>query len=400
MNTVELGTEKFALDRAGRPAMLAALVVGVAGLALAAFGGMSGEAAARTRFFHAYLVAFMFFLSLALGALFFVLMAHLTRAGWSVTVRRVAEVVAASVAVLAVLALPILLWGMDALYPWVTAEHDHLVDLKRPYLNVGFFWLRVVGYFVVWTLIAWLFLGRSRRQDASGDPRLTRTLEVASAPLTIVFALTVTYASFDFLMSLYPHWFSTIFGVYFFAGCFLGFLSFAVLLFMLIQRLGALRRVVSTEHFHDLGKLQFAFVVFWAYIAFSQFMLIWYANLPEETVWYKYRQHGPWMAVSMLLLVGHFIVPFLVMISRHTKRARVVLAAASVWLLVMHWVDLFWLVMPPVYEDRLPVGLPEVATFLGIGGLFLGTVLWGLGRQALVPVRDPRLAEALRFENA
>ena len=405
MKSVEMQSEDTALGSAGGRLRIGAAVVGVAGLAVAAGLGLSGGHESRLHFFHAYLAAFVFWLSIALGGLFFVLMAHLMRAGWSVSVRRVVEVLASNVWVLAPLAL-VVLWGMQDLYPWAAQHADGTLDPlnahKAPYLNPTFFTIRIAFYFVVWTAIARFFLVRSRRQDGSGDPALTRSLEMLSAPATIVFALTLTFASFDLLMSLYPHWFSTIFGVYYFSGSTLGAVSFVILLLMVLQSRGRLTRTVNAEHFHDLGKLQFAFIVFWAYIAFSQYMLIWYGNLPEETVWYKYRQTGQWTSVSLLLLFGHFVVPFLAMMSRHPKRRRVSLAVASVWLLVMHWVDMIWLVFPHVeeYAGRVPFGVPEIASFVGIGGIFVAVLLWRLGRQPLVALRDPRLQEALQFENA
>jgi hypothetical protein len=405
MTTVERNTESFALDGAGGGLRAAALVVGVLGLAVAAGLGLSGGEESRLHFFHAYLTAFAYWLSIALGALFFVLMAHLTRAGWSVSLRRVVEVVASNVWIFAVLGV-VVLWGLRDLYPWAAqfaaGDLDELNRHKSPYLNPTFFAIRIGFYFVCWIGLSAHFLSRSRRQDDSGDPALTRGLEKLSAPGTILFALTLTFAAFDLLMSLYPHWFSTIFGVYYFAGCVVGSVSFVILLLMYLQSRGRLTRVVNREHFHDLGKLQFAFVVFWAYIAFSQYMLIWYGNLPEETIWYKYRQTGQWSAVSILLLIGHFVVPFLAMLSRHPKRRRTTLAVASVWLLVMHWVDMYWLVFPHVHEYKgvVPFGIQEIAGFVGVGGLFVAAVLWRLGRQALVPVRDPRIQEALQFENA
>ena len=405
MKSFEWNSEETALGSATGRLRVGAAVVGVVGLAVAAGLGLTGDHDSRLHFFHAYLTAFAFWLSIALGGLFFVLMAHLTRAGWSASVRRPVEVLASNVWVLAPFAL-VVLWGLPELYPWAAQHADGTLDTlnehKAPYLNPTFFTIRVAVYFVLWIAIAGFFLGRSRKQDGSGDPALTRSMEILSAPATIVFALTLTFASFDLLMSLYPHWFSTIFGVYYFSGATLGAVSFVILLLMTLQSRGRLKRTVNAEHFHDLGKLQFAFVVFWAYIAFSQYMLIWYGNLPEETVWYKYRQTGQWTAVSLLLLFGHFVVPFLAMMSRHPKRRRISLAIASVWLLLMHWVDMIWLVFPHVhaYKGRVPFGIPEIASFVGIGGVFVAVLLWRLGRQPLVAVRDPRLQEALQFENA
>jgi hypothetical protein len=344
----------------------------------------------------------MYFLSLALGGLFFVLIMHLTRAGWSVTVRRLAEVVAWAVVPLAVLAV-VILFGMHDLYEWSHAEvvaHDELLQKKQGYLNPTFFVIRLAVYFLVWGLLATYFLRQSHKQDASGDPALTTRMERVAAPGTILYALTVTFAAFDLLMSLTPHWYSTIYGVYYFAGCILGFFALAPVLIAMLKRRGYLTRLVTSEHSHDLGKLMFGFVVFWAYIAFSQYLLIWYGNLPEETVWYSARENGAWVWISIVLLFGHFMLPFLWLMSRYPKRKSVTLVAGAVWLLIMHWVDVFYLVMPNARPDGIPFRLMDLACFVGIGGLFLAAVFWRLGRTNLIPVNDPRLSEALSFENA
>jgi hypothetical protein len=220
-----------------------------------------------------------------------------------------------------------------------------------------------------------------------------------SGPAMIVFALTVCFASFDWLMSLDPHWFSTIYGVYFFTGAVVGFLAFVTLASLLLERVGVLAGVVTVEHYHDLGKLLFAFVFFWAYIAFSQYLLIWYANIPEETGWYLVRQNGGWQWVSLLLLFGHFVLPFLGLISRHAKRHRSVLAGWALWMLLMHWIDLYWLVMPSDAPQRVPLPVGEILVFVGIGSLYLSLLIRIASRGSLVPTADPRLDESLAFHN-
>ena len=217
---------------------------------------------------------------------------------------------------------------------------------------------------------------------------------------TLLFALTVTFAAFDLLMSLYPHWYSTIFGVYFFAGSFVAFFALTALLIMALHRVGKLRNIVTTEHFHDLGKLMFAFTVFWAYVAFSQYMLMWYGNLPEETIWYEVRQEGFWRGWSVLLLVGHFFAPFLFIMSRYQKRRAPVLAGAAAWMLLMHWVDLYYLTMPGHRPTESPFVLTDITLFLLMAGLFAAFVFYRLGKVTLIPTGDPRLSESLSFENA
>jgi hypothetical protein len=397
----ELQGERLRLDRGGSRGWLIPGVIGLLGLAAAAVMATSSPEG-RTDFFHSYLANFMYFLSLALGGLFFVLISHLTRAGWNVTVRRLAEVVAWAVVPLAVLAV-VILFGMHDLYEWSHAEvlaHDELLQKKQAWLDPTFFAIRLAIYFLVWGLLATYFLRQSRKQDESGDPSLTTRMERVAAPGMIAYALTVTFAAFDLLMSLTPHWYSTIYGVYYFAGCILGFFAQAPVLIAMLKRRGFLTRLITPEHSHDLGKLMFGFVVFWAYIAFSQYLLIWYGNLPEETVWYSAREQGVWVWISVVLLFGHFILPFLWLMSRYPKRKTATLLVGAVWLLIMHWVDVFYLVMPNARPDGVPFRLMDLACFVGIGGLFLAVVIWRLGRTNLIPVNDPRLDEALSFENA
>ncbi len=390
------------------------------------------------RFWFAYLVNFSFLLSLSLGALFFVLLQHVTRAGWSVVVRRVAEVVACNLLLMAVLFLPILgvvAAGQGTLYPWAqstahgpadadaTAEHGHaahgddtaahggghghgldeLTLAKRPYLNAPFFALRWAVYFAVWGGLALVCWRRSLRQDAEADPGLTLGLERLSAPGLVIFALTVTFAAFDLLMSLDAHWYSTIFGVYYFTGATVGFFALMILALQALQRRGLLAASVTVEHYHDLGKFLFAFVFFWGYIAFSQYMLIWYANIPEETGWLVRRglalqAPNVWSVAILLLLVGHFLLPFGGLLSRHVKRHRTALAGWAGWLLLMHWVDVYWLIMPEYTTDHLPLAV-ELVCLAGMGLLFVAGLVVAASGRNLVPVRDPRLGESLALEN-
>jgi hypothetical protein len=308
-----------------------------------------------------------------------------------------------------VLFLPIA-FGFRQIYTWSHEElmaHDPLLAGKEPFLNPSGFFFRAGIYLAVWSVLAWWFRSRSLAQDATGDVAVTRRLQTVSAPGMVLFAVTVNFASFDWVMSLDPHWYSTIFGVYVFSGCVLGILALLALLVEVLRRSGRIGQTVTTEHLHDLGKLLFAFVVFWGYIAFSQFMLIWYGNLPEETVWYLHRWQQPgWRAVSIALVLVHFVIPFFFLLPRATKRSRVLLSVASVWVLGMHYFDLFWLVMPAYAvahgggEGGEPVPILLLAlTLLGVGGFFFATLGWLLRKPALVPVRDPRLPESLSFEN-
>ncbi|MBL8862941.1 MAG: quinol:cytochrome C oxidoreductase [Planctomycetes bacterium] len=387
-----------------RRAALVLLVLGLAALA-AAWLLARGEVDGARRLKQAWLVATAFVLTISLGALFFVILQHLLHAGWSVAVRRVAELLAANVGVTAVLVAPLValaVAGDGELWPWAdprAAEGHPLLAAKEPYLNGTFFALRCAAWFGAWWLMARWFLNRSLAQDEARDAGPTQALERRAPPAMVAFALTVNFAAFDLLMSLSPEWYSTIFGVYVFAGSVVAFLAATILILRALQSRGLLRGVVSVEHYHDLGKLLFAFVFFWGYIAFSQFMLIWYADIPEETAWFHARFHGPWAQVSLLLLLGHFVLPFAGLLSRHAKRCLPVLTLWAAWLLVAHAVDLVWLVHPGHHGEAAPFQPVDALAFVAV------LALWGAGLarvavgRALVPVRDPRLHESLTFEN-
>ena len=354
------------------------------------------------QFFFSWLVSFLFFLSLALGGLFFVLIQYAAQGGWGVVLRRIGETVFATLPVMAVLFLPLLL-GLRDLYSWAVpgaADHDALLRWKAPYLNIPFFLIRAALYFGIWSFIALLYYRGSSGQDVSGDPGVSARLRRFAGPAIIVLALTQTFASIDWIMSLTPLWYSTMFGVYFFAGSFVGFIALLSILAAAMRQAGLLETVITAEHLHDMGKLLFAFTSFWAYIAFSQFFLIWYANLPEETIWYKARLEGSWEAVSLLLMAGHFAVPFFYLMGRDVKRRGWTLAVGGLWLLAMHFVDLYWQVMPTLHPEGVRPSLLDVAAFVAVGGSSVAAAAWLMRRQALVPLRDPRLAESLAFENA
>ena len=402
------------------PLALIAGAIGI-GVAFAANGGIQ-------RFSHIYLVNFAFVLTMCIGCLFFVTISHLTRAGWNVTIRRIAELYAQCLPVLFVLFLPILiplLFSENSLYVWnqvgwsigasdaLVAELSEpnatlppLEKLKAAYLNKGFFALRWVIYFCIWGTMATFFLRTSLKQDTTGNKKLTSWMQAFSAPAMILFAVSIVFSSLDLLMSLEPLWFSTMFPVYFFAGSVLSALALITLTSLYLQRSGRITDEVTTEHYHDMGKLMFGFVVFWGYIAFSQFMLIWYANIPEETFWYEYGMdlRNGWGILSIILLLGHLFVPFLFMMGRTMRRNRNLMFIATIYLLVMHWIDLYWLVMPQYSRagGEIAFGfmsiLGDLACTVGIIGLFLGIFFLVTGDKPLVTLQDPRLGEALNHE--
>ena len=360
---------------------------------------------------------------------------HLTRAGWGVTVRRIAELYAACLLPLLILFLPIVIpvfMGSDAVYSWNqegwsvhgdegakaaavgAAEHlPPLEALKGGYLNNWFFPLRTLIYFGVWGLMSWFFLRTSLAQDQSGDKRLSLKMQRWSAPLMILFAGTLAFSAFDYEMSLSPLWFSTMFPVYIFAGAFLSGLATITLTALMLQRSGRVTDEITVEHYHDLAKLMFAFVFFWGYIAFSQFMLIWYANIPEETFWFAWRINGlpgqesglsGWQWMSLMLLIGHLFIPFLGLMARTVRRSKSFLFFASIYILVVHWIDHYWIVMPQAFGDHrfTFTGLQmvgDIACAIGLIGLFMAVFFLISGNKPLVPLQDPRLGECLNHHN-
>ena len=403
--------EQITLGSLARPIARIAWVIGIGGLAAGIAMGWQCEDD-LTYFYHSYLLNYCFFLSISLGALFSVALDHACRAGWNVNLRRLAEVMAANIPILTFLFLPIIvpvLLGNHSLYAWNSRSAvagGLLLGHKAAYLNPGFFGVRCVAYFAVWGLLGRFYLMRSLEQDETRDPLLTLRMERLSPLALLLFAVTVTFASFDWLMSLTPRWFSTIYGVYFFSGTVVGFFAAIILAAAGLQLSGRLKRSITIEHYHDLGKLLFAFVIFWGYIAFSQYLLIWYANIPEETEWYAARQSGPWVWVSLVLLFGNLLIPFCGLLSRHAKRRKWSLSFWAVWLLAMHWIDLYYLVMPGLkmsagaHPSGLLLGATNICLFLGIGGVYLAGLVHTAGQCPLLPVADPRLKESMAFENS
>lgn len=349
------------------------------------------------RTWHAFLVAFFYFLCLGLGGLFFAAIQHITNAGWSVNVRRLAESFTAFLPFAAIGAL-VLVLGSGHLYEWLdTAKvaEDALLTAKSAYLNKPFFVVRLVVYFALWVWFAKILVGNSLKQDKTGDDELTHKNVKASIPFLITFALSFSLFSVDVIMSLEPHWFSTIFGIYCFSGLFHSTIAAMIVLAIYLQNLGLLKGLVNENHMHDLGKFLKAFCVFYAYIAFSQFMLIWYANLPEETIYYLNRANGGWMVMSVGLLLFKFAVPFLVLLPRDSKRNPSILGAVAVLILVMQYIDIHWMVYPVLNNQEVLLSWQEIGVFLGFLGLFLFSVMRFLSTNAIVPVKDPRRHESI-----
>lgn len=375
------------------------------------------------RFFHSYLVAFTYFTSMAVGALFFVLIMHLLGAKWSVVMRRIAECITMVFPLLwllsAVIWLPMVL-GNDNLYIWTNhefVESSHLVHGKTGWLNAPFFALRINIYFLVWFLVSRYFYKTSLLQDENGDEDLTRKMAKWSAPAMFAFAFSTAFFGFDLLMSIDPEWFSTMFGVVYFAGCCISIFSLMVLIPHALQRSGRLTHSITTEHYHDIGKLLFAFVFFWGYVAFSQFMLIWAADIPEETGYFMKRWFAPvysgkignWGYFALVMIAMHFVVPFVLLMSRFGKRRIKILSGFAIYMLAFHYMDLYWQVMPAL-NNHYGAGVAKVSpvlkhipldivTWAGMGLLFMGGVAGALAKTRLIAIKDPGLAQSLRFEN-
>ena len=351
----------------------------------------------QDRAWHAYLTAYYYFFLLSIGGLFFTSIQHIARAGWSVNIRRFCESFTAYLPVAAGGAL-LLLFAGHHLYEWMDkakVAEDELLMHKSGYLNLPFFLIRMVVFFSLWFLFRKKLVGLSLEQDKTGEDNLSERSVGWSIGFLMTFAISFSLFAVDLIMSLQPHWFSTIFGVYCFAGLFQSTMAAMILLILHCRKQGVLNGLVDENHLHDLGKYMFAFTVFWAYIAYSQYMLIWYANLPEETVFYIPRVTGAWMYSSAALLLFKFIVPFLVLLSRRAKRSPAVLSTVAVLILVMQYVDLHWLIYPNLDSENVLLGLPELGTFLGFGGAFLYTTFTFLSKHAIVPVKDPRAHESL-----
>lgn len=302
---------------------------------------------------------------------------------------------------MAMLFLPVVL-GIHNLYPWSHAETvaaEPLLQEKTGYLNIPFFIIRTVVYFVLWSAMAWIVYKTSLRQDRKYLPGQVKIFRFVSAPGIIVFALTITFAAFDWLMSLDPHWYSTIFGLYIFAGSFLSALAFVILVGLFLRKNNLLTNVITVEHYHDLAKFLFSFTIFWGYMAFSQYFLIWYANIPEETIFFRHRWEGTWKYISMLLVFGQFLIPFLALMPRAAKRNLTFLKIISIWILVMHFFDLYWIIIPNFKAYEFYISWIDLVIFLAVGGIFLTCFLYIFFKHALFAVNDPKLAESIKMVN-
>jgi hypothetical protein len=367
----------------------------LAGLMVVAAGACVGGCFSDPRqFLASWLTAFLYGVTILFGALFFVLVQHLTNAAWSITVRRLAENMIANFPLAGLLFLPVA-FGAGELYAWVHQPPHG----KDAYLNPAAFFTRAAIYFAAWSILSLVLCRYSRRQDDTKALWMSRAAAYWSAPGMLLAFVSITLASFDWVMSLDPHWYSTIFGVYVFAGGTMALYAALIRISLRLRRAGILSGTIHVEHYHDLGKWLLAMTAFWGYIAFSQYMLIWYGNLPEETLFYKHRMEGTWLYVSLALPVLHFAVPFFLLMPRASKRNLRVLGGAAMLMLVMHYVDIYWLVMPAFSPHGVHLHWMDAAAMAAVLSI-LGLGFWYRARKApLVPQGDPRFLKGLEFQN-
>jgi hypothetical protein len=390
------GVEQFDSARAAGFSKLL-LILAILALGLTAVGGYFEP----KQFAFSWLFAFFFYYTITLGCLFWTLVHHAVDADWSVVVRRQLENVAALGPWLLLLFLPLLLVA-PILYHWMNPEivaHDPVYPDKVGYLNHTFFYFRIAVYFGFLIFAGWIYRSYSCRQDVTGSPVYTYRMRCMAYGFIPLFAVTVSFSAIDWLMGLDYHWYSTMWGVYIFAGTAQSSMATIILIAMTLQGLGYYHGALTREHFHIMGKLLFAFTVFWAYIAFSQYMLIWYANIPEETTFFLERNVGSWWWASVFLVAGHFVLPFILLLTQGGKKNLGRLRISAVWVLFMHAFDHHWIVTPKAHPDGFAVHWLSVTSWVGIGALLAFFYLRKLGAAPLFPVRDPRLKDCVELTN-
>jgi hypothetical protein len=371
------------------------LPVGVVLFAILVFGFLSN----RGQFFRSYLFAFSFWTGISVGSLALLMLQHLTGGGWGLVIRRVLEAATRTLPLMVVLFLPIIAGG-HWLYPWthaeVIAKSPALVEKARLYLNLNFFVVRAAIYFAIWLLLAFFLNRWSLLQDQTGNRQFTKRMRVLSGPGFVLFVFTVTFASIDWFMSLDPEWSSTIYGFIYVASWSLSALAFVIAALAVLTKYEPLKTVVAPLHFHDLGKLLLALVMLWAYFAFSQFLIIWSGNLPEEIRWYLPRTRGAWGAIALAVVVLHFAFPFLFLLSRSLKRDPHKLVLVAGLILVMRLLDLLWMITPNFTGAYFHVSWMDIVAPLAMGGLWLGVFGWQLNQRALIPINDPQFETVLQ----
>jgi hypothetical protein len=370
-----------------------ALIAGIVGLVASIVGLLINP----QQFFQSYLIGYIYWLQIALGSIGLVMLHYLVGGRWSFAIRRLLEAGAMTLLPMALLFIPILL-GAQSLYLWARPEEvaeSALLQYKTPYLNLPFFIGRTLLYFVIWIGLAYLLNRWSIEQDRTADVALYRRLKSLSAIGIILYMLTSTFAAFDWMMSLEPEWYSSIYGVIFIAGQAVATIAFSLILLASLARREPLANWLSVDVFNDLGNFLLAFISFWAYVSFSQYLIIWSANLPETVTWYIRRTQGGWQWLAIILIFCQFAIPFALLLSRRAKRNTRLLVAVAVFVLLMRFVDIFWMIKPAFYPEGFYIHWLDIVLPLGIGGFWVAFFVWRLRQRALLPLHDPRFEEAV-----
>jgi hypothetical protein len=350
-----------------------------------------------TQFFQSYLMAYMFVLGITLGCLALGMIHQLSGGEWGVLIRRPIGAAARVLPILTVLFLPIA-FGMHHLYEWTHADvvaRSEVLQHKQVYLNVPFFLARAAVYFLVWNALSYFLNAWGLEQDRTDDPGISRRMQRLSGGGLVAYGLTISFASFDWLMSLEPHWFSTIYGVLIIGGQGLSAMAFLIGVIVWLSRRPPLHGLVVPAHLHDLGNLLLAFVMLWAYFSFSQYLIIWSGNLPEEIAWYLHRLQTGWRAVGLTLVGFHFVVPFCLLLSRQVKREGTLIVQVAALILLTRLVDLFWLIAPEFHREGIAVSWLDLLLPLTLGSIWLGCFIWQLRGRAILPVNDPQFDETI-----
>jgi hypothetical protein len=369
------------------------LVVGLIAAVLCAGGALMFPPV----FFRAYLSAYIFWVGIPVGCLALLMLHHLVGGRWGFMIQRVLEAATQTLPLMGLFFIP-LFFGLADLYPWARHEivaADPLLQQKAAYLNIPFFIARTVGYFVVWIVLGRLLITWSLQQDRTADDTLTLRLQRLSGPGLVLYGLTVTFAAIDWMMSLEPKWYSTLFGMIFMVSYGLAALALAILITRFFEGEKLFAQVISPDRWHDLGNLLLALVMFWAYLNFCQFLLIWSENLAEEIPWYLHRIGGGWEWVAFALILFQFTLPFVLLLSRDTKRNSRTLSMVAAAILLMHWLDILWMVAPSFYPARFHLHWLDIVAPVGVGGLWLAAFIGYLKARSLLPLHDPRFAELL-----
>jgi hypothetical protein len=378
------------------------LALGIAMIGLLAWiAGAQVSGNFQSTIWHSYLVAFVFWIGISLGCLGWLMLQYLGGATWGLIIRRQLEAGSHTLILMLLLFIPIAIFGLEFIYEWTDKDavaKSHALQHKQAYLNPSFFIIRTAGYFAIWLLLMFILRNRSHRQDETGDPKLVQSAQDWSGPGFLIYGLACTFAAIDWVMSIDPEWFSTIFGLIFIASQGVSSMAFIIAVCMILSKREPMSHVYQPKHFHDLGKFLLTLVMLWAYFSFSQLLIQWMGNLPEEIPWFLERFQGGWRYIGIAIILLHFALPFLLLLSRNLKRnaRRLVFVA---WLIIfMRLVDLLWLIVPE-FQHRQSINLAGYIAYFSaticFGGIWVGWFFWQLSRRSLLPYKDPQLQEAL-----